>query len=134
MQLTSFKRTALFKSGGRNIIVLKITLPRALPDFEDERFCESFNSFYRDLSEECIAACERLCGRRGEELKEKYSYPVICSMEWEKLSKAPVRTKSKISQNLISICRTMTLSSLGMKILNKDFHDVFDSEHGYIIK
>ena len=133
MQLTSVKRTALFKNEGKNIMVLKLSLPKALPTCEDEQFCERFNCFYSDLTEECIAVCKKLSETGGAQILNKCPYPIILSIDWERVSKSPV-ARRKERCDLIYIQRTVTLSSLGKSILKRELCDAFDIGHGYLIK
>ena len=97
MKLCDLRRTAPFKYEGRSILLLKLSLPRAIAETDNEiQLVERFNAIYLSLAEEYSRSAERyaeLCGARlaGAPLPR----PLTVRVTWEEIYPKKSRTAKK---------------------------------------
>ena len=134
MQITSFNRTALFKSEGRGVLLLKLSLPRVNSETDNEIFRDSFNDFYLQLCDNYISVCADLVEDKGSYIRENYERALICSISWSLSEKTGVYKKSKSDNGKLIISRYHKLCFAENIMLRENFVDVFDMQYGFILK
>lgn len=106
------------KKGGRLALILKISLPEIRG--EEGELCRRFNSFYKELSEECRRSAEAL----SDSLSESAGVAVV-----RVIAKAPT-----VDGEEISVSRKISITIPGMEPRELSSIDRFDSSLGTLIR
>ena len=135
MEISTSKRTALFKIGEKSAIILSSELPHSSGDGE---FSERFNSFYSLIFDELKSSAESYASALASSLATQIVRLVRISVNWEMMPPCEEKTKKYsekqgLSCKMLRIRRRMIVpDAIGCEHVCSSV-DSFDSESGCLL-
>lgn len=127
MNFLSLNRMRAYRSGGRIVLILKLTLPKME---EELAFAECFNSFYLSLADVYVSALKNV------HVPEDMLRPAMLTVSFSDITDEYLSKHTRLMRKCrepVVISRSVTLST-SADVCSHEFIDVYDNGRGIFVK